>query len=52
MVALFKSKISAKYASEEEKCSVILEAKKMLGKWPNLEGGNWTQRWRELFPPR
>ena len=29
---------------------MILRAKKVLGKWPDLEGGNWTQRWRELFP--
>jgi len=25
---------------------------KVLGKWLDLEGGNWTQRWRELFPPK
>jgi len=25
---------------------------KVLGKWPDLEGENWTQRWRELFPPK
>jgi len=24
----------------------------VLGKWPDLEGANWTQRWRELFPVR
>ena len=24
----------------------------MLGKWPDLKGGNWMQRWRELFPPK
>ena len=28
----------------------VLKAKKVLGNWPELEGGNWTQRWRELFP--
>ena len=22
----------------------------MLGKWPDLEGGNWMKRWRELNP--
>jgi len=25
---------------------------KVLCKWPDIEGGNWTQRWRELFPPK
>ena len=44
MVILFESKISAKYASEEEKCNAILKVVKVLGKWPDLEGGNWTQR--------
>jgi len=29
-----------------------LKAKKVLGDWPDLEGGNWTQRWHELFPPK
>jgi len=29
---------------------MILKAKKVLGKWPDLEGGSWTQRWRVLFP--
>jgi len=29
-----------------------LQAKKVLGKWPDLKGGNWTQRWHELFPPK
>jgi len=24
----------------------------VLGKWADLEGGNWMQRWRELFPPK
>jgi len=24
----------------------------VLGKWPNLEGGNWTQGWHDLFPPK
>jgi len=41
MVVLFKSKTLAKYASEEEKCNAILKTKKVLGKWPNLEYGNW-----------
>ena len=27
-----------------------LKTKNVLGSWP--EGGNWTQRWRELFPPK
>ena len=31
---------------------MILKAKKVLGNWLDLEGGNWTQRWRELFPPK
>jgi len=31
---------------------VILKARKVLGKWPDLEGENWTQRWLELFPPK
>ena len=31
---------------------MFLKAKKVLGNWPDLEGGNWTQRWRELFPPK
>ena len=30
----------------------VLKAKKVLGNWPTLEDGNWTQRWRELFPPK
>ena len=29
----------------------VLKAKKVLGDWPDLEGGKWTQRWHELFPP-
>ena len=49
---MFKSRISAKKASVTEKCNAILKAKKVLGKWPNLEGGNWTQRRRELFSPK
>jgi len=28
----------------------FLKAKKVLGKWPDLEGEYWTQRGRELFP--
>ena len=28
------------------------KAKKVLGDWPDLKGGNWMQRWRELFPPK
>ena len=31
---------------------MISKPKKVLGKWPDLQGGNWTQRWRELFPPK
>lgn len=31
---------------------MILKAKKVLGDWPDLEGRNWTQRWRELFFPK
>ena len=31
---------------------MILKAKKVVGKWSNLEGGDWIQRWRELFPPK
>ena len=31
---------------------MFLKAKKVRGNWPDLEGGNWTQRWRELFPPK
>jgi len=30
---------------------MILKDKKMLGNWPDLEGGNWMQRGHELFPP-
>jgi len=52
MVVLFKSKISAKQAFEEEKCNAIFKPKKVLGKWPDLQGGNWKQRWRELFSPK
>ena len=29
---------------------MILKAKKVLGNWPDLQGENWMQRWRELFP--
>jgi len=25
---------------------------KVLSKWTDLGGGNWMQRWRELFPPK
>jgi len=52
MVILFKSKISAKYAFEEEKCNAISKPEKVLDKWPDLRSGNWTQRWRELFSPK
>jgi len=31
---------------------MFLRARKALGKWPDLEGRNWTQRWLELFPPK
>jgi len=31
---------------------MILKVKKVLGNWSDLEGENWTQRWRELFPPK
>ena len=31
---------------------MILKPKKVLGNWADLEGGNWMQRWRELFPPK
>jgi len=24
----------------------------VLGKWLDLEGGKWTQRWRKLFPSK
>jgi len=51
MIVLFKSKILAKYASKKENCNAILKVMKVLGKWPGLKGGNWTQRWCELFPP-
>ena len=31
---------------------MILKAKKVLGNWPDLEGGNWAQKRRKLFPPK
>jgi len=31
---------------------MILKVKKVLSIWPDLEGGNWIQRRRELFPPK
>ena len=31
---------------------MFLRAKKALGNGQTLSGGNWTQRWRELFPPK
>jgi len=31
---------------------MILKAKKVLGNWPVLEGGNWMQKGHELFPPK
>ena len=40
-----------KVSNGKEKRSMNLKAKKVLGDWPDLEGGSWMQRWHELLPP-